>query len=212
LVLRVFSRLLDRDKEGIYRDADCGGKQGDAAAVDHMWITREEVQALLKAASDAGVRSGALQSSFEMPATITERLLRFHLIDNTRGEPPMWRREHIRQSKAALTTIAREASKTDVRLEGRALLATASDTSKADRGYDVRLVGEIRIEGDRVTQFRVVAVGDHWGEGTFTRGARPGRTPLGIAFELADGRQPGDSVPPQAAREVQEYFGAAFRR
>src|SRR5436190_2470385 len=51
LVLRVFSRLLDRDKGGAYRDADCGGKPGDAVAMDHMWITQEETRSLATAGS-----------------------------------------------------------------------------------------------------------------------------------------------------------------
>ena len=29
--------------------------------------------------------------------------------------------------------------------------------------------------------------GDHWGEGAWTGGARPGRTPFGVAFELSAG-------------------------
>ncbi len=213
LVLRVFSRLLERDKDGAFRDADCGGKPGDAPAVDHMWITKEEIRSLAAAINARGSaeKQGSARS-FDMPAAITERLLRFHLLDNTRGEPPMWSREHIRKSKIALTVVEGEGTKTNLRLEGSALLATSADAAKADRGYDVRLSGEIRLEAGRITRFEVVAVGDHWGEGTYTRGARPGRAPLGIALELADGRHPGDSVPPQAAREVQEYFDAASGR
>jgi hypothetical protein len=208
LVLRVFSRLLDRDKEGAYRDADCGGKPGDAVAMDHMWITQEEIRSL---AAIAG--RGVSETPASMPAGIAERLLRFHLIDNTRGEPPLWRRDEVRRSKLMLTAEGKE-RETILRLEGTALLATSADDTKADRGYDVRLNGEIRLDASsgRVTRFNLVAVGDHWGEGTYTRGARPGRSPLGVALELADGRQPGDSVPPQGARELQEYFGTAFRR
>jgi hypothetical protein len=216
LALRVFSRLLDRDKGGAYHDADCGGKQGDGPAVDHLWITKEEIQSLIEAAK--GARSPASEThTFEVPSTIAQRLLRFHLIDNTRGEPPMWRREDIRRSKLMLSVAgpkSSEAPEVALKLEGSALLATSADPAKADRGYDARLIGEIRLDraAGRIRAFHVVAVGDHWGEGTYTGGARPGRTPLGVAIELTDGRHPGDSVPPQAAREIQEYFGAAFRR
>jgi hypothetical protein len=51
----------------------------------------------------------------------------------------------------------------------------------------------------------IVALGDFWGGGTYTPGARKGRTPLGIAFELA-GRSPADRVPPQGMRDVFEYL------
>ncbi len=212
LVLRVFSRLLDREKDGTYRDADCDDRPGDAPAVDHLWITKEEAQSLVTAAGS----QASPRASFEMPAGIAERLVRFHLIDNTRGEPPMWRRQDIRRSKLTLRAVPRKSADavTILALEGSALLATAADATKADRGYDVRLTGEIHIDAasGRITRLDIVAIGDHWGEGTYTRGARPGRTPLGVALELADGRQPGDRVPPQAAREVQAYFSAAAQR
>jgi hypothetical protein len=53
-----------------------------------------------------------------------------------------------------------------------------------------------------------VALGEHWGESRFTQGARPGRTPLGVALEMAKGNGPSDTVPPQAAREIGAYFRA----
>jgi hypothetical protein len=62
-----------------------------------------------------------------------------------------------------------------------------------------------RVKG-RVERFDLVALGEHWGEGTFTRGARKGKQPFGVAFELARGDRPGDAVPPQGAREEREYF------
>ncbi|NDH06672.1 hypothetical protein EBX93_12255, partial [bacterium] len=59
-----------------------------------------------------------------------------------------------------------------------------------------------------ISKFNIVVIGDHWGEGSYTGGARPGRSPLGIAFELADPAKPADRVPPQAIREFSGYFDA----
>jgi hypothetical protein len=105
-----------------------------------------------------------------------------------------------------------EESTTDsikLRLDGNVLMATNADATKADRGFDVRLRGHLRfnLAKSACEQFDVVAVGDHWGEATYTRQARPGRAPLGIAFELAKGDSAADRVPPQAAREIGAYFG-----
>ena len=82
-------------------------------------------------------------------------------------------------------------------------------TLAADRGYDVRLRGTLRYLPEKQTfdRFDVAAVGEHWGEGTYTRRARPGRTLLGVAFGPVAGDAPADRVPPQAAREVGRYFG-----
>ena len=60
----------------------------------------------------------------------------------------------------------------------------------------------------KITRFDLVAIGDHWGEGRYTGGARSGKKPMGVAFELADGSQPGDEVPPQGISWEQGYYEA----
>jgi hypothetical protein len=121
----------------------------------------------------------------------------------------MWRKEDIRSHGLTLIVDELTEAKIGLRLEGSALLATNADTAKADRGFEVRLIGQISYDRAKkaIDRFDVVAVGDHWGEGTFTRGARPGRHPLGIAFELSTGKSAADLVPPQAAREIENYLG-----
>jgi hypothetical protein len=95
-------------------------------------------------------------------------------------------------------------------LSGSAVLATDADLDKAKRGYDVALRGTIRYDRDKkvIDRFEGVALGLHWGAGTFTGGARPGRTPLGIAWDLARGDSPMDQVPPQGARDWKYYLRA----
>lgn len=201
LIVNVFTRLLDRDANGEFCKANCKTGSGDEASRDHLWITAAEWQSLVP----AGAKSG---DKFPMPARIAERILRFHLLDNTRGEPPMWRREDIRRHEMTLTVEETTSIRVRLRLDGTALLATAADPAEADRGYDVRLFGTIHFDPPKnvIDRFDLMAIGDHWGEGTYTRGARPGRTPLGIAFELTRGDSPADRVPPQAAREIDEYL------
>jgi hypothetical protein len=121
----------------------------------------------------------------------------------------MWRREDIRSKALTLTVEDVTPASVRLRLDGSALLATKADLEKAERGFDVRLLGYIGYDRAKkaIDRFDVIAVGDHWGEGTFTRRSRPGKMPLGVAFELSDGKSGADRVPPQAAREVNGYFG-----
>ncbi len=56
-------------------------------------------------------------------------------------------------------------------------------------------------------RFDMIAVGEHWGETSLTEGARPGRSLLGIAFELARGDSPSNQAAPQGARDLEEYLG-----
>jgi hypothetical protein len=203
LVVNVFTRLLDRSSNGTYSAHTCPAGRGGESARDHLWITSAEWKALLP----RDVKPG---DKLPVPPSLTARLLRFHLIDNTRGEPPHWRREEIRKSDLTLMVEEHIPSRCRLRLEGQVLLATDADPAKADRGYEARIQG--RIAGDpttpRITRFDMLVLGEHWGQGPFTRGARPGRSPLGIVFELAKGEASADRVPPQGAREINEYLGS----
>jgi hypothetical protein len=198
LIIDVYTRILDRDGKGELCQGTCSVRGGDKAARDHLWITESEWKPLVQADPKLGDR-------FPLPSRIAERIARFHLLDNTRGEPPMWRHEDIRKSEMALVAEKADRDNVLLRLEGSVLLATNADLAKADRGYEARLLGYVAHDGKNITRFDLVAVGDHWGEGTYTRNARPGRQPLGVAFELARGDRPSDKVPPQAAREIGAY-------
>jgi hypothetical protein len=179
----------------------CGTRGGERAARDHLWITAAEAKAMVPPRPAEGTR-------VPMPPHLVERILRFHLIDNTRGEPPMWRHDDIRSQEMTLTVESVTPAAVSLRLDGSALLATQHDVAQADRGFEVRLQGQIRYNQatEKIDRFDVVAVGDHWGEGHFTRNARPGRQPLGVAFELAEKPSAADLVPPQAAREINAYL------
>jgi hypothetical protein len=136
------------------------------------------------------------------------RVARFHLVDNTRGEPPFWDRAAVRRHHLKLRVAEVTDHRLILRLDGSILITTSADLDRADRGFDARLSGVIRYDAQagKFDRFDLVAVGDHWGEGPFTRNARPGRTPLGVAFELARGDRAADRVPPQGARDMREYW------
>lgn len=204
LIANVSTRALDRADSSGYSDAVCKAGRGDEAARDHLWLTEAEWKSLAPANAKKGER-------FPLPTPIAERLLRFHLVDNTRGEPPSWHPDEIRSNNLSLVVEKSTRSEALLRLEGTVLLATDADASKARRGYDAYLLGWIQLDRKKgtVERFDIVAIGEHWGEGSFTRGARPGRTPLGVAFDLVRGDSPADHVAPQGARELSDYFGRA---
>lgn len=139
---------------------------------DNLWIRGDEHEALARG---------------ELPDSLVVRIARFHLVDNTRGEPPMWAAEEIRERSVALS---------EGRLSGRLHLATADGS----REFRVELLGFVESEGGRVKRFDLVAKGAFRGESPLTRHAPPGEFPLGISFRLADGGDPADTLPPQGSR------------
>jgi hypothetical protein len=203
LIVRANARILDRTPGGGYVKGSCGFTGGDKASRDFLWLTRDEVRSLAPVRAEPGF-------SYPLPKPIADRIVLFHLLDNTRGEPAYWRPDQVRTATFTLTVADAGADGgIDLRLDGAVLVSTDSDPAKADRGYEAKVSGKLRYDvlTDRVTRFDVAVLGDHWGSSGHTGTARPGRSPLGIAFGLADPDNPADRVPPQGARERNAYWG-----
>jgi hypothetical protein len=147
---------------------------------DHCWLREDEAESLSRSL---------------VPGSLLRRIARFHLVDNTRGEPPMWRDDQIQTAKAVLC---------DGRVVGSVRLRTAHER----RGYEASLFGVVESEGGVITQFDVVARGLAWGRGFHNGGAPPGKYPMAVRFTLAKPVWPFDAVPPGAARtRVGDYLG-----
>ena len=153
-----------------------------ALSRDNLWITKQEHKQLVGG---------------EFPQTLSDRIARFHLVDNTRGEPLMWRQEEVQLAKIDLANN---------RLNGKFTMSTASDVA-FPRTYDCQLKGHIEVQDGKVVRFDAVALGQCSGEGRYTRGAPEGQFPLAISFTLADGSDTADQLPPQGARGwIDGYF------
>ena len=147
---------------------------------DRCWIRQDEVATL---------------SEEIVPGSLLNRMARFHLVDNTRGEPPMWRGDQIHVAEAMLR-------------DGRFVGSVRIETARGRRGYEASLLGFVNAEDGVLTQFDVVAHGLAWGRGYHNRGAPRGKYPLAVRFTMSQGASPFDAVPPGAARtRASEYLG-----
>lgn len=164
-----------------------------AISRDNLWITSEE-----KLALQAG----------NFPDSLAWRIARFHLTDNTRGEPPVWQLGDVRSIEFELekSTPDRDGS-----LSGSAALQTPGartvlasislETTNEDRGYVAQIKGSLEFdEAGELSRFDLLATGDFYGEGAYTKNAPTGKFPLTVAFTLADGSDIADELPPHAAR------------
>lgn len=79
LVVRVQARVLGgyEPTENVWRKIF-----QSALSRDNLWIGKAEHQELVEGL---------------VPGSLLQRIARFHLVDNTRGEPPMWRESEIRK-------------------------------------------------------------------------------------------------------------------
>src|SRR5207302_5579887 len=118
---------------------------------DHMWVTRAEVQALLRASGKRGLA---------MPATLVARLVRFHLVDSVRGIPGFWEREEVRRAAFTAQATGGTAARRAFVFHG----GFAMRTSSGGRGYEGTIVGDfdLVVPGARVARFRAVASGQAW--------------------------------------------------
>jgi hypothetical protein len=139
---------------------------------DHLWLRKDEAEALVQ---------GTLMES------VKQRLVRYHLIDNTRGEPPMWGPAEIKKLELTLR-------------DGRVTGSVHLETKSGERGFQADLLGFVDAKDGKVTRLDLLAKGEFWGEGTFTRGAPKGRFPMAVAFRLTEGQGGASKVPPQGAR------------
>ena len=169
LVVRVHGKVLSG-----YPDTDDKHTEifQSATSRDNLWMTAKEHQALVRG---------------EVPRQLQERIARFHLTDATRGEPPMWKQDQIKQLEITIK---------GTELSGNVHLETAD----GKRGYVAEIFGEIMTSGEKVTQLRAVAKGEFWGHGRYTRNPPPGKFPLAIRLTLADQSDVADAIPPQASR------------
>ncbi len=143
-----------------------------AVSRDNLWITADEIRSIVDGA---------------VPESLRQRIARFHLVDNTRGEPPMWRADEIRQCDLTLA---------DGILQGELHLETAD----GERGYRAKLRGLVTANRFGLTRFDLLVLGEHWGAGRYNPDPPEGKFPLVIAFTLADDKDIADAVPPQATR------------
>jgi hypothetical protein len=219
LVLRVHARFLSRDDRGELRPAkgeDFPLTRDDPKVIqsiqfllspntEYLWLTREEWQALVPANPVRGAK-------LPVSAAISERVARFHLVPRRAltSEDGILPKKAVRA--AALTLLVEDVSPERIRLGLEGFVHTGSefDAAKATTpngplpfGFATPIQGI--LEYDRIKQafvrFDVLAPGDVWGRwGDANNNSmtieRPGRSPIGFAFELARGDSPTDRIPP----------------
>ncbi len=169
LVVRVQTKVLSG-----YEEPETAFAQIFQTAVsrDNLWLTKEEHAALVTG---------------RFPESAARRLARYHLVDNTRGEGPLWEQRDL---------VSQQITLDNGKITGHVELKTPN----GERSYSADLLGYLKVSQGKIVELNMVARGDFFGEGQYTGGAPKGKFPLAVSFTLADGTDIADSIPPQGSR------------
>lgn len=196
IVVEVQSRALTETNGKITR-WDSQGKVGADAALGHLWIKQSEWAEFTKGMSQLKVGQ-----KLPFPKRITTRIAKFHLIDNTRGEGPAWKKDEIKTAELHLTKTSKS-----YKVVGKFNL----ETKDKSRSFSGALSGTLVVEKGtpaRPKIWTMTVYGKHSGEGRHTKNARPGAQPLAFTFEFLSNPKPLDLVPPQHMRWQKGYWEA----
>jgi len=161
VIIRVYSKIL-----GGYDTPKTPYEKAFQKSIgqDNFWIQGDEKVQLINAVKQNG----------DVPLAISHRIARFHLIDNTRGEPPRWTAKEIKSLEMKVNNGI---------VSGSVKLATED----GKLGYEADLYGHIETDGSEVTRFDLAAEGEFWGKGPHTGSGPKGKFPLAVTFRLATG-------------------------
>jgi hypothetical protein len=213
LVLRVHGRFLARDDDGRLRRVtreDFPLSKGNLGFLlepntEYMWLTADEWQSLVPANPVKG------QTLTVSPA-LSERVARFHLSPRRAltSEDGIVPKKAIKKAVLTLEVDELSAGRLGMRLGGVVHWGSDFDAAKATSpngplgfGFATPIHGILEYDRTKkaFVRFDVVAPGDAWGRWGDANGnsqtvERPGRCPIGFAFELADGDSPTNRLPP----------------
>ncbi len=190
-VVRVFARIWPLPKQ-------CWGLNRGAGR-DFLWIYPEELKYLAHAAAN---KDGQLK----LPAALTERLVRFHLLDDVRGTPDMWHRSEVKSMKFKAKVVGNaNAANRQIEFTGAFSMKTAS----GGRGFTGNIKGkiEVAVKDNSIVKFSAYSDGKAWGRGTYTPFPPEGKYGLHIGFVNAKD-EVARVVPPEAvstANNDREY-------
>ena len=185
-IVKVYTRCLEERSGRLQKLAD--NKIGNLSAVDHLWLQHSEVRQLGNLIVSGG---GPISNAVSL------RIAKFHLRDNTRGEPRDWKTNEVKEWSLKVDGQGK--------VSGNFLIGSAD----GQMGYQGKIEGMILVDKGRLAKFDLLVLGKHWENSRYTQGARPGKAPMGQVFRLSDGKRASDRIPPQGIRWAPGYWNPA---
>jgi len=187
-----------------------------------MWLTEAEWRSLIPARPRKA-------DTFPVPAALVDRMCRYHLLPGSMHSRTgyLWEFLGLKDKgirARELTLTVEEVSSSSIRLSMTGFVhlghpydpvATAQIPPKrlVSLGYEAQISGVLDYDSKKgvITRFDILVLGDLYGDSDPNHWlVRPGRNPLGFAFELVKGDTPGDRLPPRGyltRADLERYLG-----
>jgi hypothetical protein len=192
--------LLERFARDLPASGDPGAPRVPRWNPDHAWFTAREARAWLP----PDPRPGDVHA---VPASSVERLARFHLVDNVRGQTLPFAREEVGGSTLSVEVLSRDGERVELALsgttrasaDGKWLMGESDWTppGRFPRGISTELLGRASYDlaAGVFTAFELVALGERWGRSHLNgrRDDEEGR--LGFVLRLAPRSAAGRIAP-----------------
>ena len=171
------------------RDAKAKSTDLTAKNVDHVWIKKEEMLAMVPDDPSKG-------QLVPMPEAVAERLARFHMIDSVRGQTNPFDEDQIEIKDVGLKVMKVSDDSIKFVVYGRSS-ADRPPSKKTNpytgfritksSGNDLVWSGAVVFDRKqkRFTRFDLLAVGERWGGSLYNfRDTDLNRAPIGFAFQI----------------------------
>ena len=185
----------------IFTDPPMDEERSDRWNIDHVWFNKEESCQWLPNHPKVG-------DIYDLPEKLNDRLFRFHLVDNVRGQTLPFAPTEINSSKIQIEILEYEKDKMRFKIIGSSSAIAKGEwllgendwtpTHLLDHSMTTNLLGEAtyNLSSEKFIEFEVVAIGHRNGK-TQNNGRKygPDSNYIGFLFKLSQDRA-SDKIAP----------------
>ena len=193
--------VLKSAKADVFTDPPMQSERGDRWNMDYVWFSKNEARLWLPPDPKKG-------DTYQLPTILKDRLFRFHMVDNVRGQTLPFAPQEIKEAHVQVKVIKQKKSNIQFKISGtsRAVakgpwLLGENDwrpTHELDHSMETNLLGNATydLELETFTEFEMVVLGKRRGKTQYNgRRSSPDTGRVGFLYSLAE-NQPSDRIAP----------------
>tara|TARA_Y100000590_G_C15734951_1_gene1018245 strand:+ start:3380 stop:4186 length:807 start_codon:yes stop_codon:yes gene_type:complete len=161
--------VLTGYKIDLKSDPPSNDNRGDRWNMDHVWFNKAEMK--------EWITNDLIEGSVnKVPAVISERLIRFHLVDNVRGQTLPFAPDEIKMNQMMTEVVLKNESSIELEISGESFSVAKGEwslgendwtpTHLLDHSIRTKLLGKVtyNFQTETVTEFEMVAIGERSGK------------------------------------------------